>query len=40
MYMPIGHMVMKTDMPCKHFHLHSQYLYKPCNIIQDLTLNM
>ena len=28
--MPIGHMVLKTDMPCKHFHLPSQYLYKPC----------
>ena len=38
--MPIGHMVLKTDMPCKHFHLPSQYLYKPCNIIQDLTLNI
>ena len=40
MYMPIGHMVLKTDMPCKHFHLPSQYLYKPCNIIEDLTLNI
>ena len=40
MYMPIGHMVLKTDMPCKHFHLPSQYLYKPCNIIQDFTLNI
>ena len=30
MYMPIGHMVLKTDMPCKHFQLPSQYLYKPC----------
>ena len=29
-YMPIGHMVLKIDEPCKNFHMPSQYLYKPC----------
>ena len=28
--MPIGHVVLKIDMPCKNFHMPSQYLYKPC----------
>ena len=29
-YMPIGHMVLKIHVPCKYFHVPSQYLYKPC----------
>ena len=29
-YMPIGHVVLKIDMPGKYFHVPSQYLYKPC----------
>ena len=29
-YMPIGHVVLKIHMPCKNFHVPSQYLYKPC----------
>ena len=29
-YMPIGHVVLKIYVPCKNFHLPSQYLYKPC----------
>ena len=29
-YMPIGHMVLKIYVPCKKFHVPSQYLYKPC----------
>ena len=29
-YMPIGHMVLKIDVPCKNFQVPSQYLYKPC----------
>ena len=29
-YMPIGHVVLKIYVPCKSFHLPSQYLYKPC----------
>ena len=29
-YMPIGHVVLKTDVPCKNFHVPSQYSYKPC----------
>ena len=28
--MPIGHMVLKIYVPCKNFHVPSQYLYKPC----------
>ena len=28
--LPIGHMVLKIYMPCKNFHVPSQYLYKPC----------
>ena len=27
-YMPIGHMVLKIDVPCKIFHVPRQYLYK------------
>ena len=29
-YMPVGHMVLKIYVPCKNFHVPSQYLYKPC----------
>ena len=29
-YMPIGHVVLKMYVPCKNFHVPSQYLYKPC----------
>ena len=29
-YMPVGHLVLKIYMPCKNFHVPSQYLYKPC----------
>ena len=29
-YMPIGHVVLKTNLPCKNFHVPGQYLYKPC----------
>ena len=29
-YMPIGHMVLKMYVPCKNFHVPSQYLYKFC----------
>ena len=29
-YMPIGHVVLKIDVPCKIFHMPIQYLYKPC----------
>ena len=29
-YMPIRHMVLKIYVPCKKFHVPSQYLYKPC----------
>ena len=29
-YIHIGHVVLKVDVPCKTFHLPSQYLYKPC----------
>ena len=29
-YMPIEHMVLKIYVPCKNFHVPSQYLYKPC----------
>ena len=29
-YMPVGHMVLKIYLPCKNFHVPSQYLYKPC----------
>ena len=29
-YMPIGHVVLKTNVPCKNFHVPGQYLYKPC----------
>ena len=31
-YMPIGQVlvVLKIDVPCKKFHMPSQYLYKPC----------
>ena len=28
--MPIGHVVFKIYMPCKNFHVCSQYLHKPC----------
>ena len=28
--MPVGHMVLKIYVPCKNFHVPSQYLYKPC----------
>ena len=28
--MPIEHMVLKIYVPCKNFHVPSQYLYKPC----------
>ena len=28
--LPIGHVVLKIHMPCKNFHMRSQYLYKPC----------
>ena len=28
--MPIGHVVLKADMPCKTFHVPSLYLYKTC----------
>ena len=29
-YMPIRHVVLKIYVPCKNFHVPSQYLYKPC----------
>ena len=29
-YMPIGHVLLKIDLPCKNFHVPSQYLYKSC----------
>ena len=29
-YMPIRHMVLKMYVPCKNFHMPTQYLYKPC----------
>ena len=29
-YTPIGQVVLKIDVPCKNFHMPSQYLYKPC----------
>ena len=29
-YMPIGHKVLKIDVPRKNFHMPSQYLCKPC----------
>ena len=28
--MPIGHVVLKIYVPCKNFHMSSQYLYKSC----------
>ena len=28
--MPIGHVVLKIYVPCKNFHVPSQYLYKSC----------
>ena len=31
-YVPIGHVVLKIYVPCKNFHLPSQYLYKPCKV--------
>ena len=27
--MPVGCMVLKIYVPCKNFHMPSQYLYKP-----------
>ena len=29
-YMPVGHLALKIYVPCKNFHVPSQYLYKPC----------
>ena len=29
-YMPVGHVVLKIYVPCKNFHMLSQYLFKPC----------
>ena len=27
-YVPIGHVVLKINVPCKNFHMSSQYLHK------------
>ena len=29
-FQPVGHMVLKIDVPCKNFHVPSQYMYKLC----------
>ena len=29
-YMPVGHMYLNVYMPCKNFHVPSQYFNKPC----------
>ena len=29
-YMPTGHVVLQIYVPCKNFHVPSQYLCKPC----------
>ena len=31
-YMPVGHVVLKNYVPCKNFHMSSQYLHKPCKV--------
>ena len=31
-YMPVGHVILKIYVPCKNFHLSSQYLYKSCKV--------
>ena len=35
-YMPITHMVLKIYIPCKNFHITSQYLVETCNGKDDV----